>query len=176
MPCSSISRTSSRTHYKNSPRIKDQTAGKIHFLPAVFLQKSSGKTSRENRACCQFVVKMLSKPEMSTNFGEMSTSKVRKKPDFSGFLCGSGDPIRTDDRSGMNRLLWPTELHRHSRDIITDESRCVKMFLQVSELWTLCAYYMSREMIPTPAAKLRRFAVKVKTSRRPRGISRHFFV
>ena len=38
---------------------------------------------------------------MSTNFGEMSTSKVRKKPDFSGFLSGSGDPIRTDDRSGM---------------------------------------------------------------------------
>ena len=28
--------------------------------------------------------------------------ETRKKPDFSGFLDGSGDWIRTNDRSGMN--------------------------------------------------------------------------
>ena len=142
MPCSSISRTSSRTHYKNSPRIKDQTAGKIHFLPAVFLQKCSGKTSRENRACCQFVVKRLSKPEMSTNFGEMSTSKVRKKPDFSGFLSGSGDPIRTDDRSGMNRLLWPTELRRHSEKYYSRHGpECQGFFCRSAGSVRNCAHF-----------------------------------
>ena len=26
---------------------------------------------------------------------------------------GSGDWIRTGDTSGMNRMLWPTELRRH---------------------------------------------------------------
>ena len=121
MPCSSISRKQFRKHFEKNTKANSQTAGKTIFLPAVFLQKFSGKTSCEKRVCCQFVVKMLSKPEMSTNFGEMRTSKVRKKPDFSGFLSGSGDPIRTDDRSGMNRLLWPTELHRHSRSYYNDE-------------------------------------------------------
>ena len=28
----------------------------------------------------------------------------------------------------MNRLLWPTELHRHSKVIIADDSRGVKHF------------------------------------------------
>ena len=28
-------------------------------------------------------------------------------------LSGSGDWIRTGDTSGMNRMLWPTELRRH---------------------------------------------------------------
>jgi hypothetical protein len=28
-------------------------------------------------------------------------------------LSGSGEWIRTTDTAGMNRMLWPTELHRH---------------------------------------------------------------
>ena len=30
-------------------------------------------------------------------------------------FLGSGDWIRTGDTSGMNRMLWPTELRRHTR-------------------------------------------------------------
>ena len=92
--------------------------------------KNPEKKIDRERSDCQFVVKMLSKPEMSTNFGKMSTSKVRKKPDFSGFFDGSGDWIRTNDRSGMNRLLWPTELHRHSEVIISSGDAAVKRFWQ----------------------------------------------
>ncbi len=55
---------------------------------------------------------------------------ARKKPDLSGFLSGSGDWIRTNDRSGMNRLLWPTELHRHSEVIISSGGAAVKRFWQ----------------------------------------------
>ena len=109
MPCSSISRKQFRKHFEKNTKANSQTAGKTIFLPAVFLQKFSDKTFREKRVCCQFVVKMLSKPEMSANFGEMSISKVRKKPDFSGFFSGSGDPIRTDDRSGMKGKIATTE-------------------------------------------------------------------
>ena len=86
MPCSRISRTSSRTHYKNCPRIKDQTAGKILFLPAVFLQKCSGKTSRENRSCCQFVVKMLSNPQTSTKMDCIYKKRSTKKARFLGLF------------------------------------------------------------------------------------------
>ena len=45
-------------------------------------------------------------------------------------IYGSGDWIRTNDRSGMNRLLWPTELHRHSMGIISAGEATVKGFSQ----------------------------------------------
>ena len=101
MPYNSISRIPSRKPFEKVIEMNRKQPVKSTFYRLFFLQKSSGETFREKRVCCQFVVKMLSKPETSTNFGKMSTSKVRKKPDFSGFLSGSGDPIRTDDRSGM---------------------------------------------------------------------------
>lgn len=37
------------------------------------------------------------------------------------------DPIRTDDRSGMNRLLWPTELRRRNENIIVNCHLLVKL-------------------------------------------------
>ena len=36
---------------------------------------------------------------------------------------GSGDWIRTGDTSGMNRMLWPTELRRHVRQGHNTKSR-----------------------------------------------------
>ena len=38
--------------------------------------------------------------------------KKEESLDLQGFLDGSGDRIRTNDTSGMNRMLWPTELRR----------------------------------------------------------------
>ena len=48
---------------------------------------------------------------------------------------GSGDWIRTGDTSGMNRMLWPTELRRQmlslrARITITDPSSFVNTFSQ----------------------------------------------
>ena len=49
---------------------------------------------------------------------------------------GSGDWIRTGDTSGMNRMLWPTELRHHrdrprqARITITGEDRKVNMFFE----------------------------------------------
>ena len=52
-------------------------------------------------------------------------------------LYGSGTWIRTGDTSGMNRMLWPTELCRHMlfkqhRDFIRRHARCQQNF-SVSE-------------------------------------------
>ena len=52
-------------------------------------------------------------------------------------LYGSGTWIRTGDTSGMNRMLWPTELCRHMlfkqhRDSIRRHARCQQNF-SVSE-------------------------------------------
>ena len=42
---------------------------------------------------------------------------------------GSGDWIRTGDTSGMNRMLWPTELRRHiSNGIIQKNPLAVNIF------------------------------------------------
>ena len=45
---------------------------------------------------------------------------------------GSGDWIRTGDTSGMNRMLWPTELRRQkAKRIILNHPRFVKTFSQI---------------------------------------------
>ena len=54
-----------------------------------------------------------------------------------GIRTGSGTWIRTGDTSGMNRMLWPTELCRHMlfkqhRDFIRRHARCQQNF-SVSE-------------------------------------------
>ena len=49
--------------------------------------------------------------------------KIKDPPShrLSGFKRGSGDWIRTSDTSGMNRMLWPTELRRHSCAAVIDD-------------------------------------------------------
>ena len=42
--------------------------------------------------------------------------RYKKEPSFEGSKLGSDEWIRTADRSGMNRLLQPTELRRHKFD------------------------------------------------------------
>ena len=39
-------------------------------------------------------------------------SRLTNAPDMALQPYGSGDWIRTGDTSGMNRMLWPTELRR----------------------------------------------------------------
>ena len=56
-------------------------------------------------------------------------------------LYGSGTWIRTGDTSGMNRMLWPTELCRHMlfkqhRDSIRRHARCQQIFCVWGKFFT----------------------------------------
>ena len=87
MPSNSISRIPSRKPFEKVIEMNRKQPVKSTFYRLFFCKKAQVKPPVKTGP----VVNLLSKPEMSTNFGEMSTSKVRKKPDFSGFLSGSGE-------------------------------------------------------------------------------------